>query len=178
MKSAARILLVSTTLATLVSGCSAEVPGHAKALPDLDVSKFTDKPCSLLTPSQLAQLGDFANPVPRQEPDKSACELNPHNVGRAGYLVTLRTKGISFESARDNMKGSPEYRETDIAGYPAFSYSGSDTKGICTTSVRPSDKGALQVTVVGEPEFSPELEDSCGATEKAAALVVTNLKAS
>ncbi|WP_045311459.1 DUF3558 family protein [Lentzea aerocolonigenes] len=170
-----RTLLVSATLATLVSGCSTAVAGHAKPLPDLDVSRFTDKPCSLITPSQLNQLGDFETPVPQQEPGKSMCKLNPRRVFKPGYSLSVRQDSL-FESGRENTKGAPVYRETEVAGYPAFSYSGSDIGGVCSTVVRSSSRSSIQVTVVGEPEVSPELADACSATEKTAAVVVTNLK--
>ncbi|MET9630011.1 DUF3558 domain-containing protein [Lentzea sp. NPDC006480] len=157
-------------------GCATEVPGRAKPLPNLDLTAFMDTPCAVLTPAQLTRLGDFEPPVPEQTDRGSRCSFNQKNVVMPGYSVGLNTKGISFEASKDNMKTTKVFRETDVAGYPAFGYDALGGTGVCSTVVRASAKATVIVTVVGDTTVSPELKDCFSVTEMVAMVVVTNLK--
>lgn len=174
-KCSAQVLLAAVTLAT-VAGCSTEVRGTATALPDLDLSKFTDRPCALLTPAQVAGLGTLKAPEPRQAPLGPQCRWNPQNVAKSGYSVTLATKGDTLESLRETFKDATKYRETVVSGYPAFSYDGGDGKGVCSTVVGSSSKDAIVVNVIGEFTKAAENTDYCNVTEMVAASVVANVK--
>lgn len=194
MKSTALILLTIAACATAVSGCSTKDPGRATtqtpstettspstskraAGPDLDLSRFTSNPCQLLKPDQLAQLGTFDAPESGNQQLGPGCTWTAKEVLKgATYSVTLSTKGNTLESMMQNAKTEPVFREATVAGYPAFSSDGTTGKGDCGTYVGTSDKDAVVVQISVENRESPEYKDSCGATEKVAALVVGNLK--
>ncbi|GAA3650781.1 hypothetical protein GCM10022267_41380 [Lentzea roselyniae] len=150
--------------------------GTATALPDLDLSKFTNEPCALLTPAQVAGLGTLKTPEPRQAPLGPQCRWDPQKVTKPAYSVTLATKGQTMESLREKFKDATKYRETVVSGYPAFSYDAGDGKGMCNTVVDSSHKDAIVVNVIGEFTKAAENTDYCDVAEMVAASVVANVK--
>lgn len=194
MKSTTLILLTTAAFAAAVSGCSTKDPGRATTEspttettspsssrrasgPDLDISKFASRTCDLLTADQLARLGTFDHPETDDDAFGPGCRWGAKEVLKgAAYTVTLSTKGNTLESMMANARTEPVFRETTVAGYPAFSSDGTNGKGNCGTYVRTSSKDAVVVQISIENKDAPEYKDSCGATEKVAALVVENLK--
>lgn len=196
LKSTTLILLTTIVLAGAASGCSTKDPGRATTEPptspgtqttspsksapvsgpDLDLNKFASNPCDLLKADQLAQLGTFKAPTTRDAPLGPSCRWNPQNIKGATYSVTLSTKGNTFESMMENAKAGPVFKETVVAGYPAYNSDITNGKGNCATTVRTSGKDAVAVAIALENEDAPEYKDSCSFAEKAAALVVQNLK--
>ncbi|MET8756302.1 DUF3558 domain-containing protein [Lentzea sp. NPDC004782] len=193
MKSTLLIALTIVTLAGIMSACSGTEPGRPTASnptgttpsstskaapgPDLDLSKFTSRPCDLLTAAQLAQLGTFDPPTSGHQELGPGCRWEAKEVLKgAAYSVTLSTEGNTLESMREASKAEPVFRETTVAGYPAFSKDGTTGKGNCGTAVKTSSKEAIYVQISTLNKETPEYKDSCRATEKVAALVVQNLK--
>lgn len=194
MKSITLTLLTTAAFVTAVSGCSTKDPGNATTEspttettspstskrasgPDLDLSKFTSDPCQLLNTGQLAQLGSFKAPEKWDAPLGPGCRWNAKEVTKgAAYAVALSTKGNTLESMIASGRTEPVFREATVAGYPAFSSDGTNGKGNCSTYVGTSTKNAIVVQMAVENKDTPEYKDSCGATEKVAALVVENLK--
>lgn len=195
MKSTALILLTTVVLAGTVAACSGKDPGRPTpettsgatettstskkpaSGPDLDLSKFAGDPCKLLKSDQLAQLGDFDPAKQRSNSLGPGCTWDPKDVTKgASYEITLSTKGNNLESMMKNAKTEPVFKETTVAGYPAFSSDGTNGKGNCGTYVGTSDKEAIVVQISLEDKTAPEYQDSCSATEKVAALVIQNLK--
>jgi hypothetical protein len=194
LKSTVLILLTTAAFVTAVSGCSTNHPGRATTAPattettspsvskqasgpDLDLSKFTSDPCQLLKADQLAQLGSFKTPQKWDAPLGPGCRWNAEEVTKgAAYAVALSTKGNTLESMIASGRSEPVFREATVAGYPAFSSDGTNGKGNCSTYVGTSSKDAIVIQMASENKDAPEYQDSCGATEKVAALVIGNLK--
>jgi hypothetical protein len=186
LKSTTTVALVAVTLVGVVSGCSDKNPGNATAQPpvgsssettstkpafsqpELDPTKFSTRPCDLLNASQLAELGKF------KAPETENAAVGPLKGTR--YDVTIYADGSTIESITDSVKGSPVVKDVKVSGYPAVSFDITDGKGKCSTAVGTSPKHAILVQMIANDESLPEFKDSCGSTEKVAALVLGNLK--
>jgi hypothetical protein len=195
LKSTTLIALAAVTLVGMVSGCSDKNPGNATAQsptgsspettsskpafsqPELDPTKFSDRPCDLLTSAQLAELGKFKAPESEKAAAGSMCHWRAQDTLKGTrYDVTIYADGNTIESIASSVKGSPVVKDAKVSGYPAVSYDITDGKGTCSTAVGTSAKHAILVQMIAKDESLPEWKDSCGASEKAAALVLENLK--
>lgn len=194
LKSTTLVALVAVTLVGVVAGCSDKKPGNATAQPPtgsssetasskpafsqpaLDPAKFSDRPCDLLTSAQLAGLGKFEAPEPEKAAVGPMCHWRAEDTLRGTrYDVTILVNG-DIESIVSSVKGSPVVKDVKVSGYPAVSYDITDGKGTCSTAVGTSAEHAILVQMIAHDESLPEWKDSCGATEKVAALVLGNLK--
>lgn len=195
MKSTTVIALVAVTLAGVVSGCSDKNPGNATAQPptgsstettsskptfsqpELDPTKFLDRPCDLLTSTQLAGLGKFKTPESEKAAAGSMCHWRAQDTLKGTrYDLTILADGNTIETVSSSVKGSPVVKDAKVSGYPAVSYDITDGKGKCSTAVGTSADHVILVQMIANSESSPEFKDSCGSTEKVAAFVLENLK--
>jgi hypothetical protein len=188
------ILFAATASVLLVAGCSQKNPGQANPQSNtgtatgtgtsapptaagLDLTKFKDDPCGLLKTDQLAGLGTFKAPEPGSSSVGPKCRWPALDVTKgAAYTVTVNTNGNTFDQVSENVKGSKVYRQAKVADYPAVSSDPTNGLGNCLTAVGTSSKDVFFVQISTLNESTPEYQDSCGTTERVAALVVQNLK--
>ncbi|GGP44981.1 DUF3558 domain-containing protein [Saccharothrix coeruleofusca] len=196
LKSKTLVLFTAAILASIASGCSEKSPGtptsptttgaptqttaagkSAFPEPELDPKRFADRPCDLLKPAQLAELGEFDAPEPDNGAIGPSCGWGAKDVLKGTrYDITIYDDGSTIDTIIESVEGSPVVKETEISGYPAVSYDITDGKGTCSTAVGTSSVSAILVQVLNENEESSEWKDSCGASEKVAATVIGNLK--
>lgn len=162
------------------SGVSETTSGSSTDSPDagFSVSKFANDPCSLLKSDQVSQLGTFKVPEKSLSAAGNRCTWTAQDVTRGvTYSVIAGTSGSTFAEIAQSSKGVKVYRETTIDRYPAVSSDSTNGLGNCTTAVGASkpSKEVFLVQISTLKEGTPEYSDSCGATEKVAALVVQNL---
>jgi hypothetical protein len=187
LKSTALILLTTAAFATSVSGCSTKDPGQARAElsatdaaapgasgSDIDLSKFAKDPCQLLTIDQLNAPDKIETEV-YDGPLGPTCIWSTKDLKRPGYKVALSTKR-PLEVLKEKSKDDKTFRETTVAGRPAFVHDFGDGKGTCATTVSTSDKDAVVVSMGSEFRGNPEYEIACDISEKLAGLVVEKLK--
>ncbi|WP_246445667.1 DUF3558 domain-containing protein [Saccharothrix violaceirubra] len=144
---------------------------------DLDIAKFADKPCELVTPEQLASLGKLRPAKPESDPFGVKC-VWPGNDPRddTSYIVTLLSKGGTFEVRRDNAKDLPVFAEVTVGGRDAFSYDTTDGKSSCSTGVKVSAEHLIMAQSTLGRQDAANAGKPCQASEKLAAIVVSNLK--
>jgi len=188
LKSTALILLTTAAFATAVSGCSTKDPGQATAgfsatdaaAPgasgsDIDLSKFANDPCQLLTIDQLNTRDEFKAPEVYDGPLGPTCIWDTKDIKRPSYKVALSMRR-TMEVLKDKSKDDKTLRETTVAGRPAFVHDPGDGKGTCATTVSTSDKDAVVVSMGSEFSGNPEYQIACDISEKLAGLVVDKLK--
>ena len=191
------ILLVAIS-ACLLAACSQKDPGTPSAesqtqtgtpttggttsadsgLPELALDTFKSDPCQLLKTDQVAQLGTFKAPVKSTNDVAVQCRWGAQDVTKgATYTVAIATTDASFDSASAQAKQKfPVFTLKKVLDYPAYSADATNAQGSCTTGVGTPSKGVFLVQIIMDNEKLPEYKDPCAATEKAAELVVKNLK--
>jgi hypothetical protein len=197
LRSTILTLLATVFIACVASACSTTDPG--KAIPEstigtgsestptqsnaatsgsqLDITKFKASPCDLLQPAQLATLGPLDAPKSADHVLGPGCTWHPVDATKGTtYAVTLVTNGSTIESMTETAKSRPVFRKTKIEGLAAVSSDGTNGQGDCATSVGTSSKDAILVQISTSNTAAPEYKDSCGTSEKIAALVILNLR--
>jgi hypothetical protein len=190
------LILLATMSIGLLAGCAGKDPGHATpetqtgsatgtstnpstSFPgvELDLSKFASKPCDALTATQATSLGAFKTPETGNGILGPSCVWRAQKVLEgATYEITMVTKGSTLQSMTEVNKTLDVFKETKVEGYSAISWDQTNGKGNCSTAVGTSNKDAILVQMNAANTESPEHKDSCGASEKVAALVIQNLK--
>jgi hypothetical protein len=183
-----------------LTACSGSTPGNANPAPTtsptgpssgpsssgsavpqvatpLDVTKFEQSPCGVLTSTQAAQianlttskLGDGATSLP-------ICTWSDdnHNAVDFGFV-----HGDGLASAYQYQNSQSGYFQIapDILGYPAVFTGPSDSrgKGICTMYVGVRNDEVMTVDSTFRTT-SPSYADPCSATQKAAEAAMTTVK--
>lgn len=185
------LILLATATISLLSGCVGET---GRATPEtsasgttgtttafkgveLDLAKVASKPCDALAPAQATSLGSMKAPALGNSILGPSCVWRAQQVlDDATYEITMVTKGATLESMTEVNKTLDVFRETKVEGYSAISWDQTNSKGNCSTAVGTSSKDAILVQMNVANTEAPEHKDSCGASEKVAALVVQNLK--
>jgi hypothetical protein len=196
-RSTKSVLLLALLVVSGASACSTTDPGRAtggatsegtapgttrssspsSSLPDLGIARFTSSPCDLIKADQAATLGTFKTPETDTKPLGPSCVWRPQNVTQGTqYTLTLVTNGSTIESMTETAKDDPVFKEVEVEGRPAISSDATNGRGDCGTAVGTSGKDAILVQLNTENEASPDFQDSCAATERAAAFVIQNLK--
>ncbi|PRY42698.1 uncharacterized protein DUF3558 [Umezawaea tangerina] len=143
----------------------------------MSFAKFIDKPCDVLTSAQITTLGTFKEAKPSTDSTGPSCRWAATDPTKGiSYTVSLLTDGTTIDKVTENVKTAPVYRKAEVSGLPAVSSDSTDGKGTCATAVGASSKDTFLVQISTLNESTPEYKDSCGATEKVAALVIQNLK--
>lgn len=180
MKHQALILLTAAALAT---ACSTKDPGQATAgfsttdaaaTTDIDLSRFAADPCQLLTIEQLNTPDDLKAEV-YDGPLGPTCLWGTEDLKRPGYKVALSTSR-TLAVLKEKSKDDKTFRETTVAGRPAFVHDFGDGRGTCATTVGTSDKDAVVVSIGSEFSGNPEYLIACDISEKLAGLVVEKMK--
>lgn len=179
-----KALILLTTAAIAVSGCSPELPAASPPavettsphVASLDLGKFAADPCQLLTIDQLNTKDDFNAPKPYEGPLGPTCIWETKDSKRPNYKVALTTKGKTLASLKEKAKSHKTFRETTVAGRPAFTSDFGDGKGTCTTTVGTSSQDAVVVSMGSEFPSNPEYPIACDISERVAAIVIEKLK--
>lgn len=171
-------LLTAVAFATVVSGCSAEVAGQANAPAEsgLDLSKFADDPCRLFTGEELNSQDEFNAPKLKDTSQGPSCFWDPKAMTRPAYLITFSTKE-TFEALKKKARKGETFRETMVAGHPAFVSNIGDGQGTCDTTISASGGDAVEVRITTNFRAEPEYPIACDLSEKLAGRVVEKLKA-
>lgn len=195
VKSGFVVVAVAVAVVAL-AGCSDEETGHATpeggatssgtaveptvpALPSgvVDPMEFASRPCDLLTSAQVARLGDYKEPKAGTFAAFPACTWHPESVVEgSSYTVSIPTQDMSYQEYVKGYASKPVAEEAEVGGFPAFSFDGTDGKGDCSTLVGITSRHTFLVQMANDDESSADWNNSCGATEKVAALVLENLK--
>lgn len=160
--------LILLTTAAVVSGCSTSS--------DLDLSKFADDPCRLFTGKELNAADEFNAPKLKDTSQGPHCFWGTKAMTRPGYSVTFSTKE-TFEELKEKAKKGETFRETTVAGYPAFVSHVGDGQGTCDTTIAASGEAAVEVRISTNFLAEPEYPIACELSEKLAGRVVEKLKA-
>ena len=149
--------------------------------PELDLRRYVDKPCELLTSAQEEQLGLHPG-VPDESSKTPECDWKP--VDRADgtrFMLGIRT---DIEGGLDGVyrvKNNYDYFQPagPIGGYPAVNVDITSTadRGACTTMVGVMKDLVFDVSVFVNDQNSPDYKKPCAVADRFAELVVQNLKA-
>lgn len=190
-------VLAATAAAGLLAGCNSKEPGNPTPTPgtggntptsapggdeappvtgpELSLDKFKSDPCTLLSPEQIARLGDQETGEKRDRQGQPQCIWDPKGTGGATFTYT-----ISKSTLNDYYKGKsnyPVWTPTEVSGYPAASFDGTTGKnGNCSTVIALGKTTALMVQVNVQGASTPNYTTPCVESERAAALAIEGLK--
>jgi hypothetical protein len=159
--------LILLTTAAVVSGCSSS---------DLDLSKFVDDPCRLFTSNELNSQDEFNDPELNDTSQGPSCVWDPKDSKRPAYVVTMSTRK-TFEALKEQARKGKTFRETTVAGHPAFISDSANGKGTCDATISASGGDAVEVRITSHFPGNPEYPITCDLSEKLAGRVVEKLKA-
>jgi hypothetical protein len=195
-------VLAATAAAGLLAGCTSKEPGDATPTPgtggntqtettspassgdaappvtgpELSLDKFKSDACTLLSAEQIAKLGDMRPGRKSDRQGQAQCLWEPTSSS-SGVPFTYT---ISKQTLDDYYKGKdnyPVFNPTEVAGYPAASFDGTDAKhGACTTVVALGKTTALMVQVNVRGTSTPNYTTPCVESERGAAVAVEGLK--
>lgn len=146
----------------------------------LDPSTFLDKPCSVLSRSQLADLGIVAPGRARTE-GAIAESIGPQCIWHAppevnstidvGFVIGNRLGLSALYAAREQQV---YFEETNVQDYPAVFHDIVDLRamGACNISVGISNKLSFRTSEFGELNAS----ETCARAKSVANAVITTLK--
>lgn len=144
----------------------------------LDLSRYVERPCTILTAKQIEQLH-----VPSSaKPDYGDCTWKESD-NHLFWVVVRPAIGLakiyrSLESQSESIDGA--WEPTTVAGYPA-AYSGYGRQDRCAIEVGVSDTQSFRIDDSGAGDraaaVSPaERQDPCARTRVAAELIIQNLR--
>jgi hypothetical protein len=132
--------------------------------PPLDVERFLNRPCEVLTPEQAAEW-TVSNPQP--VPDERtytgpACSFEPDDFDRVSFGITIRMTD-SLEGLYQRRDTLQLFEPTEVAGYPGVFNDSADRRagGNCGLTVGIAEDTALAVLVSVRDRQSPEYTDPC-----------------
>jgi hypothetical protein len=144
----------------------------------LETARYQADPCRTLTSAQVRSLGlaDAAAKPDTTAPGAAACSWYS---AQAGYAVGVRhnttlNKGLSLLYRKKN-EAALFQEIPPINGYPAIifdQYADLRSQGTCGVDVGLSDAVVLDVVVQG----TTRTQDPCGIAQRAAALMIDNIK--
>ncbi|MHA6800467.1 DUF3558 domain-containing protein [Bounagaea algeriensis] len=129
-------------------------------------------PCSLLTPEQLQQLGETAQPEPTESGwGGPACDWSGEQFA---VTVTPDTQlGTGPQQMYASAQSSGDFHPTKLHGYPALHKNRQSL--LCRTEVAVSKDASFSVDYTRYAGDAPEMQDSCGYADKIAAEVLKNI---
>lgn len=165
----------STTVVT-TSGEAPPITG-----PELDLRRYVDKPCELLTSEQETQLNVEAGAL-GETAGGPLCDWKP--VDRddgTRYMVTILTEAEGGLEGVYRRKANFGFFEPagEIGGYPAvhINLGAKNDDGTCTTDVGVMKDLVFEASVFVRDRNSSDYKNPCAVSDKLAELVVQNLKA-
>jgi hypothetical protein len=173
----------STEVAPPTSSSDIELPGFGAPKvkkPLTDTTQFAEKPCSMLTPAQVEDLGLPSSGQQKETVNGLVCEwFNQDTRGQinTGFL-TKNPYGLTGAYAA-NERGELAYftELPPIEGYPAVASDGDDRRpeGICPVAVGVTDELVFHVdTYLSAANVGKK--DPCEVGVKIAGIVLRNMK--
>lgn len=188
MKRSTTLLAALFSLAAL-AGCSDMSGGNAKpettspptsatsdstgtpSGPELSLAKFLEKPCDVLTPTQVAPFGNFKAPALRKAPLGPSCRWSAQDVTTdPSFSVTL-ADGQEYDTLLSNSRKDPVFSEQKVDGRRAFSSDDTDGTVDCATTVETGKTSAILVQISVYAGKKP-----CDEAQKVAAAVISTLR--
>lgn len=199
-RTACRNSLVLVTLVLVAAGCSTRQPGEAiartppsssagrygapKVANPLDATAFLAKPCTALTPAQLASLGlpgpgtpDTNSPVAGSTGPSCGWKDSSQGKYTEVAFITGNQNGLAdIYRGRSTGQFDGYWVETMVEGYPGVfkGFAGPDPRkdGSCELDVGISD--TLEFLVVEQDRLA---EKSCDRASLIASMVITTVRA-
>lgn len=141
----------------------------------LNIAKFKDKPCDILTAAQVTQLGNTKAPTTRQAALGMACEWSGKDILEdSAYEVSTATEQ-SFETMRGNASKSAVFSEKTIQGVRTFSADTTDGTRACATYGEAGKTGVL-IVHVDVARSKVATQKPCAEAERVAAMAIENLR--
>lgn len=149
--------------------------------PELDLRRYVDKPCELLTSEQETQLNVKAGAL-RESVGGPSCDWKPvDRVDGTRYMVTILTEAEGGLEGVYRRKANFGFFEPagEIGGYPAvhINLGAKNDDGTCTTDVGVMKDLVFEASVFVRDQNSSDYKNPCAVADKLAELVVQNLKA-
>ena len=174
---------VDTSTATTIAR-SETARGEAPPItgPELDLRRYVDKPCELLTSEQEAELG-LRPGVPGESVLKAPkCDWKPvDSSDGTRFILSISTHLEDGLNSIYRNKNNYDYFQPAeaIEGYPAVHVNITSTvdRGDCTVMVGVMKDLVFDVGVFVNDQNSPDYKNPCAVADKFAELVVQNLKA-
>lgn len=142
---------------------------------ELDIAKYKAKPCDVLTPTQVTQLGNVKEPTTREGAAGPICKWSGKELlDDSTYDIAIGT-ALAYDTALANSRQHPVFIETTIQGVRTFTSSTTDDTRTCTTVVDAGKSGSLLVTVNVARNKVPAQKPSAEA-QRVAALAIENLR--
>jgi hypothetical protein len=167
------------------AGCATPPPARLSppiTLDQLDVSRYSGAPCTLLRPDRAARrhLVPPGRPVTDPATGGPGCQWAPAGPGYPAITAgASTTEGL--EDVYQGRAGYSYFAPTDIAHYPAAELStapGGPHAGRCTVRIGVADRATISVTAAYPPSSgSPFAADPCGDADTLATEVMGQLLA-
>ncbi|SHF28343.1 DUF3558 domain-containing protein [Streptoalloteichus hindustanus] len=193
-----RLILVLTACATALTtvSCGGSTAGTPRptsntsasasrlspplAQPPLDTSRFEADPCQALRPEQLTQFGKHSPPKAQEPvagPNCAWAGADPTVDTRVTITINTRSGGLEGIYQRQDKFG--HFQPTTVAGYPAvqaIDHRDAPKQGDCVTQVGVAEERLVTASVRISDRKHPDYSSACEVSDRAAALVVENLK--
>lgn len=162
------------------SASTSATTGQApKVAQPLNVGKYLQNPCSLLSSRQLQSIGFTSTAAPSAQGSDATgaqCGWNDDNASShigVSWQATF-TNGLSDLYERKNRQ--KYFQPTQVEGYPAVVSSEFDDRaeGTCVVYAGPTDSNVFFVRYHGFNE--PQKSQSCDLAQKAAGLVIDTMR--
>ncbi|MCU1681535.1 MAG: hypothetical protein JWQ81_2274 [Amycolatopsis sp.] len=142
----------------------------------LDVSKFEQNPCGVLTAAQASQLANLTKTSGNSSGNSPICSWKDDSYNDIGFGF-VRGGGLSDAYGYQDSESGYFKVAPDVDGYPAVFSGPTDdrSKGGCQIGVGVSNTEVLTVDssfVASSPYYS----DPCSLSQKAAEAAITTLK--
>ncbi|TQJ02868.1 uncharacterized protein DUF3558 [Amycolatopsis cihanbeyliensis] len=148
----------------------------------LDLSRYQDNPCALLTDAQVTRfLGEPIEGTPKLDgPTGDGCTWSVRGGVGGGIFLDLPTISDTGLAGIYRQRGTSYqfFREMpNVEGYPAVAYGHADEtdQGECAVAVGTSDDRTVELTAVLS-ERTVGKKDPCQAAHDTAVEVVQNIK--
>ncbi|MEU7481887.1 DUF3558 domain-containing protein [Lentzea sp. NPDC042327] len=143
--------------------------------PELDLSKFTSKPCDVLTADQLAGVSNVRAPKTRTAPLGPTCNWESQDILKdTGFGVTLGADQ-KFDSLLGNSRTSPIFTESKVSELRAFNFDSTDGTRDCSTVVE-TGKNSVIIAQAHVALQQKGIKKPCEESQKIAAAVISTLK--
>lgn len=144
--------------------------------PELNLAKYLEKPCDVLTAAQVSSISNVKTPpTTRKAPLGPSCRYQGKELlSDSSFSVTL-ADGQKYDSLLGNSRNSPVFSETKVGELRAFSSDDTDGTRDCTTAVEAGKESALIVQINVASELKG-VKKPCEESQKIAAAAISTLK--
>ncbi|WP_370947380.1 DUF3558 domain-containing protein [Amycolatopsis sp. cg5] len=167
----------AATVSPSTSGSPASDPVVPQVTDPLDVSKFEQDPCKLLTADQARELANLVTTTVTSGAAGPICGWRDGDRNEIAFGF-VHANGLA-DSYRNHQPDDPGYfvPVPSVAGYPGVFASISDGRadGVCTLAVGVRNDAVVTVTSLMNAS-SPYRKDPCPLVQKAAEAAIATIK--